>query len=688
MVLTMIPASAFAVSGDNDIIYVDTIEGDNGNNGSEDSPVRTIAQAIYLASAGDTIEVTGTLNGIPEINKSVTIRGSGSEPVSVTGGVVLPKVSGMVTFENLSFDGTSTIGAYGQTENYSDLELVIKECYFTKAAGNCVYIVPQIKSLTIDSCNFKYPDDMTQYSKQYLIWPYAAETVTIKKSIFDGGDVIRAAVHLGEGHPKGTTAIIEENIIKNFERGIQIAFTNADTNNEVTIKANEFENIALSEKGSVSKENEVATVFIHENTGKNECNTVVDYINNRLIGESQRMFYSENKMLAAEDLVKEFSGNKIGETTVENVSDSSFDPWDVAIGDQKFKSLDEAMNAVKTMTGDVVITVNRDIDVESVSYDLSGATELTSLTITGKNKDVSLISGVDGNNIDGPVYCPVINVTLPDGADFIVDGLTFPDDLLFDSAGGSMTVRNCTFNGGQSGYPKATTISYENNVFEFKGTAENFYTNNAYPVWYKIDKSMDFSFTGNKVIGYRGVHIETRGDDAVIANITVDNNRFELADSDYENKAIALQLVNNIRGDVSFKNNYVDAYMAVCFFKGVQIGEQAGITIKNNYITDGTQLYGTSEWNTDNIEEELDRVTQAFGDRMTVSEKHEHIFENGVCTICGAKESVVPSGGENNKKPDSSAQTGDDSNMAIPFAAAGLALAAMAAVVATRKRHN
>lgn len=39
-------------------------------------------------------------------------------------------------------------------------------------------------------------------------------------------------------------------------------------------------------------------------------------------------------------------------------------------------------------------------------------------------------------------------------------------------------------------------------------------------------------------------------------------------------------------------------------------------------------------------------------------------------------------------KPDSSAQTGDDFNMAIPFAAAGFALAAAAAVVATRKRHN
>lgn len=60
--------------------------------------------------------------------------------------------------------------------------------------------------------------------------------------------------------------------------------------------------------------------------------------------------------------------------------------------------------------------------------------------------------------------------------------------------------------------------------------------------------------------------------------------------------------------------------------------------------------------------------------------KTAHTYENGKCTVCGAVDPEY--------KPDSSAQTGDDFNMAIPFAAAGLALAALAAVVATRKRHN
>ena len=60
--------------------------------------------------------------------------------------------------------------------------------------------------------------------------------------------------------------------------------------------------------------------------------------------------------------------------------------------------------------------------------------------------------------------------------------------------------------------------------------------------------------------------------------------------------------------------------------------------------------------------------------------KIAHTYKNGKCIVCGAADPDY--------KPDSSAQTGDDFNMAIPFAAAGIALAALAAVVATRKRHN
>ncbi len=70
-------------------------------------------------------------------------------------------------------------------------------------------------------------------------------------------------------------------------------------------------------------------------------------------------------------------------------------------------------------------------------------------------------------------------------------------------------------------------------------------------------------------------------------------------------------------------------------------------------------------------------------------------FSNEELTVeISLEDTVLPAIGEtseeskDNNDKDNGPKTGDDFNMAIPFAAAGLALAAMAAVVATRKRHN
>lgn len=54
--------------------------------------------------------------------------------------------------------------------------------------------------------------------------------------------------------------------------------------------------------------------------------------------------------------------------------------------------------------------------------------------------------------------------------------------------------------------------------------------------------------------------------------------------------------------------------------------------------------------------------------------------------LIDTSELVIPTTPTTPAKPDASPATGD--NTALPFAAAGLALAAMSAVVATRKRFN
>lgn len=365
----------------------------------------------------------------------------------------------------------------------------------------------------------------------------------------------------------------------------------------------------------------------------------------------------------------------------------------VQIGEMGYGTLEEALEAAKAMTGDVTVTILKDLQVKDSTYDLSG-TALTSLTLQGKTGAEKLISGVDGHGIDGPTYCPVIRVKLPQNAGLTVTGLVFPNDLLFDSAGGSVLVKGCTFNGAQSGYPQAAAIRYEGNLFEFKGTAANFYSSNAYPVWYKVDKSLDFDFVGNTVIGYRGVHIETRGDDTVVADIQVDRNTFRLSDAANHLKPIALQLVNNIRGNVSFVDNNVSGYMGVCFFNGVKIGENAKITIDNNYLAEGTKLYGVSEWNVPDVAAAEEALKASLEGKSTIDATHTHTYQNGVCTVCGAQEPKPEPKPEEPWTPsptatpapaavlDSTPKTGD---VSLLLPAAGVALTVLGAFAGSRK---
>ncbi|WP_418718745.1 right-handed parallel beta-helix repeat-containing protein [Candidatus Allofournierella merdipullorum] len=672
------------------VVYLNVNEGDDVNDGmSADTAVKTFAKAMELVPEGGVIELTGDpVHSIRNITKSVTIRGAGSEPVQVSGGIVLPQNVASLKLENLRFTGTSVIGTYGDGEEYAGLSLTIDKCVFENASGNCVYISPKISSLTVTGCTFNAPDT-DQYQKAYMIWPYKAKNIVITGNTFNGRGITRAPIHLGDGHPEGTTALVEGNTISGFERGVQLAMINEGAANQVTVRGNTFENIALSGV-TISAPGEVGTVYIHE-TQKN--NTTVSYTGNTFSGSTQRAICSENTGVATADLVKEFSGNTLNGTDLGTLEQNSFTTFTVQIGNVGYTTLDEAMEAAKTMSGDVTVTILQDLQVKDSTYDLSG-TALTSLTLQGKTGAEKLISGVDGNGIDGPTYCPVIRVKLPQNAGLTVTGLVFPNDLLFDSAGGSVLVKGCTFNGAQSGYPQAAAIRYEGNLFEFKGTAANFFSSNAYPVWYKVDKSLDFDFVGNTVIGYRGVHIETRGDDTVVADIQVDRNTFRLSDAANHLKPIALQLVNNIRGNVSFVDNNVSGYMGVCFFNGVKIGENAKITIDNNYLAEGTKLYGVSEWNVPDVAAAEEALKASLEGKSTIDATHTHTYQNGVCTVCGAQEPKPEPKPEEPWTPsptatpapaavlDSTPKTGD---VSLLLPAAGVALTVLGAFAGSRK---
>ena len=346
-------------------------------------------------------------------------------------------------------------------------------------------------------------------------------------------------------------------------------------------------------------------------------------------------------------MAKQVAENERLETSVNKLL-----PNAAKIGNTGYATLKEALESLsRTTEENVTIELLADQNVASFTVDLSNSA-IKTLTIQGNGKKLdSLVNGVDidgKDGKDGKPRCPVINAKLPANATFSVDGIVAPNSLLFDTGSdASLVVMNSTFNESQTGYPAAKNITYQGNTFEFKGDASKYYTNNAYPIWYKTETTTrSIAFLNNKVTGPRGFHIETRSKDTdKHVNIKANGNTFNLSDSDYKNKTIALQLVTNLNGEIEFKDNQVNAYMGVCFFKGIVAQNDSKLTIKNNY-TSG-KLYGSSEWNTDgstteekiaaadNFARKIVEGIKSANNGSTITEGHTHNYVNDKCTICG-----------------------------------------------------
>lgn len=352
-------------------------------------------------------------------------------------------------------------------------------------------------------------------------------------------------------------------------------------------------------------------------------------------------YYNGESTDVTKMMAKQVAENERLETSVNELL-----PKAAKIGDIEYATLKEALESLSnTPEENVTIELLADQNVAGFTVDLSNSA-INTLTIQGNGKKLdSLVNGV---GIDGPTYCPVINAKLPADATFSVDGIVAPNSLLFDTGSeASLVVMNSTFNESQTGYPAAKNITYQGNTFEFKGDASKYYTNNAYPIWYKTENTTrSIAFLNNKVTGPRGFHIETRSTDAdKHVNIKANGNTFNLSDSDYKNKTIALQLVANLNGEIEFKDNQVNAYMGVCFFKNIVAQNDSKLTIQNNY-TSG-KLYGSSEWNTDgstteekiaaadNFARGIVEGRKSANNGSAITEGHTHNYVNDKCTICG-----------------------------------------------------
>ena len=551
------------------------------------------------------------------------------------------------------------IAVWGQRNSGYTLNIYLEGCQNM----NRVYIsgTTGINNITLKNCTYNgQTEQLYEQAGQTAVYSNASGNITVENCTFNS---VKEGINLNHEASKDGVQNIS---VKNCE------FIDCSTTDICTDDAVYAAPVRIVAKYHADSHLSVENCTFTYTEGKETCNGDI------LLGEGRA---GDKWDKVSTPVTAEISGTA-AEVQIQNPGDRTeyknfgktidipqsdspvvIDTAAVQIGDVQYANLRSALDDVKEMSGDVTITLLNDIDIRGLlqpnqtmyplgEFDLSDS-ELTGLTIRGIEKDVQIISGSDGNDIDGSSYCPVLRIALPIEASLTVENLTFPNDLLFDtSENGTLVVQNCTFHGAQSGYPQAGKISYLNNLFEFKGKPDNFYTHNAYPVWYKSDGNLEFVFNGNTVKGYRGVHIETRSEDVEgnEVNIEVNNNHFELNDKDYENKEIALQLVSCINGDISFCNNSVNGYMGVCFFKDIKYAAGT-VTVQNNYLEKDCKLYGSSEWNAQgSTAEEMESAADSFagefvkqmGENLLLSEGHTHHYVDGVCTICG---SVKPSSG-------------------------------------------
>ena len=331
-----------------------------------------------------------------------------------------------------------------------------------------------------------------------------------------------------------------------------------------------------------------------------------------------------------------------------------------------YTSLEAAIEAAKE-GGTVTLLQNVKVDTWEQIWGVNG------LTLDGNGK--KLIVGAVESNVNG-------NYLLYDAENLTVKNMEI--DFLTNGNAFSMTsgtIDNVTVRGGSYGVVTGDTEGKEDGV-----------------------TIKDSKFYGQKMYA---VYTEENGKGAntVISNCTFDDQNYVIILRNNE------QFINNTvnSGTVTFYKN--DGVVTGNTFRENTTLElyDSGALIEKNKILGKVNTDNLTKGNTislnNNYWGEGRTPADVLGEKAVLingGETAYYLDENMSILNTDPEQpgTVDPSdpedgNGQNaedqNKteaKPDASAQTGDGFNMAVPFAAAGLALAAIAAAVATRKRHN
>ncbi len=517
----------------------------------------------------------------------------------------LDPMSGTTTFEKLTFD-EKAIGQYAGAD-LTDLDLVIKNCTFNHAGGNCVYITPEMNSLTVTQCTFNGGNGS---EGQYLVWPYYAHTIEISGNTFNGNST-RGAIHLGN---KTESAVVSGNTIKGFERGVQVALSSGN----VKIRDNTFDEI----KVYADAQGRTAPVFIHSVTNQEETN--VEVMNNTITASSTAVF-GEN----GTNCVKNFEGNTVDGDAAGELTENTVG-YTAEISGKKYATLADAMQAACNMnvrdvdgiptqiapvTIDLVndVTIAEGISARGGSVSNYGQHYVHNIDITLDGHNHQIITGVSHSDIDGPTRTPSVGFASSNG-NFTVKNVIAPDDLLFAvsrpgdvvsqcghgtplcAPAKKLLVEDCTFHGSNVGYLSGVeTVTYRNNQFRLTENAND--NANAYPIWYKFDYALPatFTFEGNTVISQRPVQI---GRLASAMRVNVKNNNFTVANKESAAKAGALMLadIDGYAGAVTLTGNTVDADSAIILYNPSDNNTNFGLEVKDNTLRNGTKLLGYNSW--------------------------------------------------------------------------------------------
>ncbi len=381
----------------NSEIYVDSESGDDDTgDGTQSNPFKTLTPALAQAKSGDTILVTGTLtSGIPAIDKPLTIKGLGEQRAVLSSNIKLPTATGTVKFVNFSFEGSTTLGVYGVIADSPGLDLVFEDCDFPKANNHTMYIVPAIHSLAISDCTFI----TTELVTSYLIWTSDIVELTIEDSVFNGNGNYRGAVHPGDGSASGTTVTVSGCTFNGFERGFNIAFTNENVQNNVTIDNNKFENISDITGDTAYDAEHVAAVYIHSD--QKADTTTIQYSGNSVSGGSGRVFFSNNPTIPAWNLIDQetFTGNSLNGEPIDNMMEVCLDPWVAMVDNTGYATVAEALDAVATVTEkkitllkDAGLSTKLTVTVEGLVLDLGGHTLTVADDYTPSTENPHLVS--------------------------------------------------------------------------------------------------------------------------------------------------------------------------------------------------------------------------------------------------------------------------------------------------------